>query len=341
MRLIRLLLLHATVLAASVQGLAVSVSRPFCVGAARATSLASASPFVRSRLYAADPDKVPEPEKEKGVFDFIFNPYESKIPKEIEKDIYAAEANTEAAKQRGQRIGVYAAAAFTGILFAFFNGFLTELRNGSTPGDVTIDLNDAGFGWVTSNFLSKFLFTNKIGGIICLLGGGACGLLAEAEYDTRRINAEKIFDEMQRRRAEKEGGGGTKQKEPKKLQKRRSGKETKRMGALSEVVLVATEPTTKHPTNEPLVGQDEATEEVMLNEVKSIDKTAKEEGLLGSIKGFYQKADAMAATQALLLNKKLEDEGLIEKITDETGFKIIGKEAASKLKEGTEKEKQQ
>ena len=39
----------------------------------------------------------------------------------------------------------------------------------------------------------------------------------------------------------------------------------------------------------------------------------------------------MAASQALLLNKKLEEEGIVEKITDESGLKVIGKEAAAKL----------
>jgi hypothetical protein len=39
--------------------------------------------------------------------------------------------------------------------------------------------------------------------------------------------------------------------------------------------------------------------------------------------------------QALLLNKKLEEVGVVEKITDETGLKVIGKEAA-KLKEKQE-----
>ena len=41
----------------------------------------------------------------------------------------------------------------------------------------------------------------------------------------------------------------------------------------------------------------------------------------------------MAASQALLLNKELEDRGVIDKITDETGLKVVGKEAAAKLKE--------
>ena len=39
----------------------------------------------------------------------------------------------------------------------------------------------------------------------------------------------------------------------------------------------------------------------------------------------------MAASQALLLNKELEDRGLVEKITDETGLKVIGREEAAKL----------
>ena len=37
----------------------------------------------------------------------------------------------------------------------------------------------------------------------------------------------------------------------------------------------------------------------------------------------------MAASQALLLNKELEDRGMIEKITDETGLKVVGKKAAA------------
>jgi hypothetical protein len=37
----------------------------------------------------------------------------------------------------------------------------------------------------------------------------------------------------------------------------------------------------------------------------------------------------MAASQALLLNKQLEDKGILDKITDESGLKVIGKSAAS------------
>jgi len=280
-----------------------------------------------------------------GILNFLLNPYESKIPKEIEKEIYAAEANTPAAKERGQRIALYAVLAFVGILCAFFNGFLTELRT-------DIGLDEAGFGWVTSNFLWDFLFTNKIGGLLCLLGGGAAGLLAEAEYDTRRINAEKIFEELQRRRAEKEAAGGSgsgKRNNKRALQSKKkkglSGKEQKRMSALSEVVMLDNEKPTATTTTTTNAAQETApaaASEAKKEEPEpATSKTDEKGGIFGTIKGFYEKADSMAASQALLLNKKLEDQGLIEKITDESGLKVIGKEEAAKQKQEAEKEKKE
>ena len=59
-------------------------------------------------------------------------------------------------------------------------------------------------------------------------------------------------------------------------------------------------------------------------------------GFMGKMKDFYEKADSMAASNALLLNKELEDRGVVEKRTDETGlmngywqrccFKVAGEE---------------
>lgn len=43
-------------------------------------------------------------------------------------------------------------------------------------------------------------------------------------------------------------------------------------------------------------------------------------------KDFYKEADSLAYQNALLLNKKLEDEGVLEKITDETGLKVVRNE---------------
>jgi hypothetical protein len=39
-------------------------------------------------------------------------------------------------------------------------------------------------------------------------------------------------------------------------------------------------------------------------------ETATKTGLLGNMKGFYTQADQLAASQALLLNKELEDRGI-------------------------------
>lgn len=270
-----------------------------------------------------------------GPLDFLLNPYQSKIPKELEKEIYEAEGKTQAAKDRSQRIALYAVAAFAGVLLAFFNVFISELRNGPMPEGATepFELASTGFGWVESNFLFRFLFMNKIGGGLCLLGGAGAGLLAEAEFDTRRINSEKIWEEMQRRRELKEKSKKTK----KGKKKRRPGKEAKRLSALSEVTSTGTANQENSPT--PVADEKPVVEEQQSTEVKEEAADKEEEGkggLLEGIKGFYEKADQMAATQALLVNKKLEDEGILEKITDETGLKVIGKDAAAKLNDDEE-----
>jgi len=56
-------------------------------------------------------------------------------------------------------------------------------------------------------------------------------------------------------------------------------------------------------------------------------------GVFGKMKDLYEKADSMAASQALIMNKNLEEAGVVEKITDETGLKVIGREEAQKLEE--------
>ena len=258
------------------------------------------------------------------MFDFLLNPYASQIPADLRSEIYAAEANTPAARERNTRVAGYAVAAFVGILCAFFNGFLTELRS-----DSTTTLEGAGFGWVQANVVYSFLLTNKIGGLLCLLGGGAAGLLAEAEFDTRRINAEQIFAEMQRRRSEKIGRGNSNSNTTSnKKKKGLSGKEQKRMAALSEVMSTEVDAA---PISS--VAVEDLTNESSTKEEKK--------GIMGTIKNFYERADSLAASQALLLNKKLEDQGLIEKITDETGLKVIGKEKAAKLQQELQQQEQQ
>jgi hypothetical protein len=261
-----------------------------------------------------------EPDKKEGggPLSFLFNPYESKIPKEIEKEIYEAEGNTPAAKDRSQRVAIYAAIAFVGILLAFFNGFITELRNSPMPDGTDFSLEATGFGWVEASFLTRFFFMNKIGGGIMLLTGAGSGLMAEAEFDSRRINAEKIYDEIVRRRTARQDKEDA--AVPRKKKKRASTKGKKRMTALSEVLSPETEAKVQE-SEPPVVAKQE---ESPAEPEKISDE--KEGGIVGSVKNFYQRADNMAASQALLLNKKLEDAGVLDKITDESGLRVVGKQ---------------
>jgi hypothetical protein len=182
-------------------------------------------------------------------------------------------------------------------------------------------LVQAGFGWVLENPLYKFIFTNKIGGALCLLLGGGSALLAEAEFDSKRINAEKIYEELERRRSAKTKPTTSSSKQAK-TKKRQSGKEKKSLRALSEVIDTS-EPTTA--VQDTITALEETSKNQPLSEEKGGG------GVFGKMKDLYEKADSMAASQALLLNKKLEDAGVVEKITDETGLKVIGRENAKKL----------
>mmetsp|Transcript_37091 Transcript_37091/g.75649 ORF Transcript_37091/g.75649 Transcript_37091/m.75649 type:complete len:335 (-) Transcript_37091:1761-2765(-) len=257
---------------------------------------------------------------------------DSQIPPELQDEIYAAESNTPAAQGRQARVITYIWLTIVGVTTAFFNAFLSDLRFGD--GSPSSDLAYYGFEWVQSNPLTGFLFTNKIGGALGLLGAGLSGTLAEVELRSKKENAEKIWVELQRRKEAKERPTRSNKKKNKKKRSQSSkkdmtGKQKKRMSALEELMV----------DDEPVVVEvPPVVEASSESKEKEVDQSATsteegEGGILGKIKGFYEKADSMAASQALLLNKELEDRGVIDKITDETGLKVVGKEAAAKLKE--------
>ena len=286
-------------------------------------------------------------------FTSLLSPYDSKIPKEIEKEIYDAEANTKAAKDRTGRIVLYTGLAIVGIGLAFFNGFLSELRASEVPDGTLFELNTSPFAWVNGNFLTQFLLLNKLGGILCLLLGAGAGLLAEAEFDTRRINAEKIYQELVRRRTQKanrmtEQSSSKSQQQQRRKKKRKGARDSKRMGALAEVMMIKEDMTEKRVDNNNSIKSNveesspsttkqtppppQSTNDVMDGQSSPTQVPSEgEESLVDSMKGFYNEANSMAAQQALLLNKKLEDAGVLEKITDETGMRVVvGKDEAVK-----------
>jgi hypothetical protein len=259
----------------------------------------------------------------KGPLEFIMDPKPTKIPPELKDEIFKAEGNTEAARQRQGRVLNYTILAVILVGCAFSNVFLTEFR--STVAEEAgrpISLDDVGWGWVEMNSVFKFFLTSKIGGAVALIGGATSGMMVEAEVDSQRENAEKIWSELEKRRLSKEQRASKKKKTkkggpPPPSKKKRSSTQKKRLAALSEVIL----------EDEPeSVQVDPEAEEV-------IEVEEKEDGLMGKIKEFYSKADSMAASQALLLNKELEDKGVLDKITDESGLKVIGKDAAAKSEE--------
>ena len=267
---------------------------------------------------------------------------DSPIPPELRDEIYAAESRTPTAQSRPQRILSYGLLTFVGVSIAFFNAFLTSLRFGD--GAPSSDLSYYGFGWVESNFLTIFLFTNKIGGGLGLLSAGLFGTLAEVEIRSRKENAEKIWEEMQRRKATREINDGKKSKKKKSSiqkssKKSMTGRQKKRLSALEELM---------EEENEAIVASsmiDEEATPTASTETEQPEATVTKEsnenkGILSTIKNFYDKADSMAASQALLLNKELEDRGMIEKITDESGLKVIGKDAAAREQAEKEESKQ-
>lgn len=268
-----------------------------------------------------------------------FNIYDSQIPDDIRQDIYDIESKTPNAQNRTSRITMYTLIAITCLLMAFGNVTLSELKSDAleTTATNSIDMDLSEYDWLlNAGPIASFIFFNKIGGFILLATAGVTGLLAESELDNKRLNSERIYEELMKRRNDKKKIGGTKTitNSNSNVKKRRSNKEMKRMNALSEVISSST--TSKDPVSD-VVDKPKTTIETNDEATKNTSTTQQEENsnntIIRSMQNFYQKADSMAASQALLLNKKLEDVGIIDKITDESGLRIIGKEQAAKAKQ--------
>ena len=114
-----------------------------------------------------------------------------------------------------------------------------------------------------------------------------------------------------------------------------TGTQKKRLSALEELMV---DDDTDEVVVQEEVEQNTQDEEASTETSKEQESTTKDDGIMGKIKGFYDKADSMAASQALLLNKELEDRGVIDKITDESGLKVIGKEAAAEASKSSKTE---
>lgn len=283
-----------------------------------------------------------EDEKNKGLtLEQILQPWKLNIPDEYRNKLLTAEANTAAGKERKQRMNFFTSGTLAGIAISSANIYLTTIREYENLGSFAEDmifLNEQGYDWLTGNPVLSFFLLNGIGGGIGLFLFGICGTMIELEQRTKTESVQKIWDELVRRRESKE-------EKEKSMTKKKRNKKKKRLDAFSELMVedfVANVVNDSSSTDADAVrsvssGTSSETSTVAVEEEQKKDEGS---GILGKLKGFYAQADSMAASQALLLNKKLEEEGLVEKITDESGLRVIGKESACKL-QGEENDKKE
>jgi len=235
----------------------------------------------------------------------------------------------------------FTSGTLAGIAISSANIYLTTIREYENLGSFAEDmifLNEQGYDWLTGNPVLSFFLLNGIGGGIGLFLFGICGTMIELEQRTKTESVQKIWDELVRRRESKE-------EKEKSMTKKKRNKKKKRLDAFSELMVedfVANVVNDSSSTDADAVrsvssGTSSETSTVAVEEEQKKDEGS---GILGKLKGFYAQADSMAASQALLLNKKLEEEGLVEKITDESGLRVIGKESACKL-QGEENDKKE
>lgn len=268
----------------------------------------------------------------KNALGSVMDPVPTKIPPELKSQIYEAEANTQESKDRQTRVTLYAAFGFVFFCTALTNVMITESRETMELVQGTLpSATEVGWGIAEANPVLNFLLQSKVGGVLVFLLGGGLLLLAEAENDVKRQNAERIYAELKRRREDREANEVQSRKKRRnqptsnaKGMVKASGKQRKRMAALAEM-MVEEEKKQEEPEQAIVAAVEEPP--------KPATPEPKKEGMMDKLKSFYDKADSMAASQALLLNKELEDRGVVDKITDESGLKVIGKEAAEKLQD--------
>ena len=289
------------------------------------------TPSTRSSFISSHTTFRPETNTIKSINVITTKLHESKIPADFRREIYEAEAKTPAAQGRQTRTIGYGISAFFFLALGLANVVLTSMQIAGQ------NLDDMGYGFLGSDF---FLTSTKVGGYVDIIGAGLLGTMVELENRTREETAEKIWEELQRRKAENDKASTRRERRKRSVStskggKKSSVKKSKRLAALAEVI-VEDEKESPLPTETVEVSSDTPTKETKENE-----PVEEEGGIMGSLKKFYKQADTLAASQALLLNKELEDKGLVDKITDETGLKVIGKEAAANAKEETKKQEKE
>jgi len=249
---------------------------------------------------------------------------DSQIPEEFRKEIEDAEAKTPAAKDRAERIfwfvavgGIFLTCALSSAIYGYVVNFEDPDAQGLSKVQESL--------WYQASKTLPILST-KVGLYIDMSIAGICYLLFENEM-TRKFNTqEEIWKEIKRRK-ESRTGGERRSKKKSKISKKKGS----RMKAFAEVL------ETEDQVNEQVGEVGSQLLDSAEGSSKEGEEPRDEGGVFGGLKEMYKKADEMAAAQALILNKNLEEAGVVEKITDESGLNVIGRDAAKKIQEKSER----
>ena len=246
------------------------------------------------------------------------------IPREYADQIMKAEASTPAAKDRQIRILLYALLCAVTFTLGGLNAFVGISSNPTE--DSTPPLDPA--MWNNNPILNFFLL-NKIGGALSLILTGIGGTMIELEQRTKAENAEKIWNELQRRRVRDEtstapsvSSASPKSKSSSSNRSNKKNKQNKKLLAFAEVLIDKKKETVQGLGEQRDDDDDDDDDAAVLSSNEAI-RNSSSPGFFGKLKDFYNQADQLAASQALLLNKELEDRGILEKITDESGLKVV------------------
>jgi len=230
------------------------------------------------------------------------------IPAELYDTIAAAEAATPAAAGRNVRIAGYIGGAVLCLVVTALCA-ATSATEGSTEPPIE---------WLVAASRIPLVSAGFVGTAVYTLLTGALGTLVLLEFQGAERNRLAIWEEILRRRTEetqqtkkkkkkRAPRGGGKGKSDKGMGKNRKRK--KAIDALSEVMV--------EDTAVPAVLPSVQTEEKVTSftsEKQREDTNNPLSSISNKVKDVYRDADSQGYAQALFLNKKLEEMGLLEPI---------------------------
>ena len=217
-------------------------------------------------------------------------------PQEMPQTVIDAEENAAGGGRRA-RIGGFAA---SGLLSAA----LGAVGNSDTPLRSAVPLHNS--------FLGNFLYSAV---------AGLAGTLIYLEFETKKANQKRIFEEMEARMgkgASRGGGGAPAKKSRKKGKKGKKGKKADATKGFSASGAPAKAAPTKAQQTKAEPAEAEPAKEAA-GEYESPTKALGDVMSAVGLSDLYSQADNLARAGAVKLNEELEDKGYLPKLSAEGG----------------------